>query len=255
MSPLGLGDELRAAQVTLAGCWGYLCLHRADSPHGFTPAEVRLIGRLTPHLGNGCRQSLTVPYRDPSGIAAAAPGVIVLHPDLTVAAITGEAEHWLARIADHRPGPGRLPVAVYAVAAPLQSIDRGTARPGAAPTVRVPSTTGGWLLLHASHLNSSAGGDIAVIIEPVHPGNAAPLLLSAQGLTRRERDVALLVPRRIDPGDRGRTAPIGLHRQRPPEVHLRQDRRPQPPRSGRPRPDRPAGHADPAPGARGAALT
>jgi DNA-binding CsgD family transcriptional regulator len=61
--------------------------------------------------------------------------------------------------------------------------------------VRVPSTAGGWLLLHASHLNSSAGGDIAVIIEPAHPGNAAPLLLSAQGLTPRERDVALLVLR------------------------------------------------------------
>lgn len=107
MSPLGLGDELRAALVTPAGCCGYLCLHRA----------------------------------------------------------------------------GRLPAAVYAVAARLQSIDRRTARPGAVPTVRVPSTTGGWLLLHASHLNSSAGGDIAVIIEPAHPGNAAPLLLSAQRLT------------------------------------------------------------------------
>ena len=72
---------------------------------------------------------------------------------------------------------------MYAVAARLQSIDRLTARPAAVPTVRVPGTTGGWLLLHASHLNSSAGGDIAVIIEPAHPGNAAPLLLSAQGLT------------------------------------------------------------------------
>jgi len=75
---------------------------------------------------------------------------VVLHPDLTVAALTGEAERWLAHIADHRPGPGRLPVAVYAAAARLQSIDRGTARPNAAPTVRVPSTTGGWLLIHAS---------------------------------------------------------------------------------------------------------
>ena len=195
MSPLGLGDELRAALVTPAGCWGYLCLHRADSPHGFTPAEVRLIGRLTPHLGNGCRQSLTVPCRDGIGIVAAAPGVVVLHPDLTVAAITGEAERWLAHIAGHRPGPGRLPVAVYAVAARLQNIDSGTARPGAGPTVRVPSITGGWLLLHASHLHSSAGGDIAVIIEPAHPGNAAPLLLSSLGLTPRERDVALLVLR------------------------------------------------------------
>ena len=193
MSPLGLGDELRAALVTPAGCWGYLCLHRADSPHGFTPAEVRLIGRLAPHLGNGCRQSLTVPHRDP--IAATAPGVVVLHPDLTVAALTGEAERWLAHIAGHRPGPGRLPMAVYAVAARLQSIDSGTARPGAVPTVHVPSTTGGWLLIHASHLHSSAGGDIAVIIEPAHPSTVAPLLLRSLGLTPRERDVALLVLR------------------------------------------------------------
>jgi DNA-binding CsgD family transcriptional regulator len=195
MSPLGLGDELRAALVTPAGCWGYLCLHRADSPHGFTPAEVRLLDRLAPHLGNGCRQSLAVPYRDGLGIAAAAPGVVILNPDLTVAAITGEAERWLASIADHRPGPGRLPVAVYTVAARLQSISGGTARPGAVPAVRVPSTTGGWLLIHASRLHSSAGGDIAVIIEPAHPGNVAPLLLSSLGLTPRERDVALLVLR------------------------------------------------------------
>lgn len=193
MSPLGLGDELRAALVTPAGCWGYLCLHRGDSPHGFTPAEVRLIGRLAPHLGNGCRQSLTAPRRDPA--AAAAPGVVVLHPDLTVAALTGEAERWLAHIAGHRTGPGRLPVAVYAVAARLQSIDSGTAGPGAVPTVRVPSATGGWLLIHASHLHSSVGGDIAVIIEPAHPSTVAPLLLSSLGLTPRERDVALLVLR------------------------------------------------------------
>ena len=97
MSPLGLGDELRAALVTPTGCWGYLCLHRADSSHGFTPAEARLIGRLAAHLGNGCRQGLTLPYRE--AVPARAPGVIILHPDLTTAAITGEAERWLAHIA------------------------------------------------------------------------------------------------------------------------------------------------------------
>ena len=195
MAPLGLGDELRAALVTPAGCWGYLCLHRAESPHGFTPAEVRLLDRLAPHLGNGCRQSLTVAPRDGIGNGAAAPGVVVLHPDLSVAAITGEAERWLACIAGHQPEAGRLPVAVYSVAARLQSILSGTARPGAGPTVRVPSTAGGWLLIQASSLHSSAGGDIAVIIEPAHPTSIAPLLLSSLGLTPRERDVALLVLR------------------------------------------------------------
>jgi DNA-binding CsgD family transcriptional regulator len=191
MTPLGLGDELRAALVTPAGCWGYLCLHRADLPHGFTPADVRLIARLATHLGNGCRQTFTIPATDAT--AASAPGVIVLHPDLTLAATTGEAERWLAHIPDHRPGLGRLPTAVYAVAARLQSIDAGTAPPDAAPTVRVPSTAGGWLHLHASHL--IGGDDIAIIVERAHPTTLAPLLLSARGLTPRERDVALLVLR------------------------------------------------------------
>src|ERR1700716_4257966 len=36
MAPLGLGDEMRAALVAGQNCWGVLCLHREDSPLGFT---------------------------------------------------------------------------------------------------------------------------------------------------------------------------------------------------------------------------
>src|SRR6187200_206617 len=115
MAPLGLGDELRAALVTPSGCWGYLCLHRADSPHGFSSADVRLIERLTSSLGNGCRLSLAA--RGTEEMAAVAPGVVVLHPDLTLAAITGEAERLLADIADYSSSSPRLPAAVYAAAA------------------------------------------------------------------------------------------------------------------------------------------
>jgi hypothetical protein len=116
MAPLGLGDELRAALVTPSGCWGYLCLHRAESPYGFTPAEVRTVGRVTASLGNGCRHSLAAPGTE--GIAATAPGVVVLHPDYTLAAITGEAERLLADIADHSSRAGRLPVAFYFLGLP-----------------------------------------------------------------------------------------------------------------------------------------
>ena len=168
------------------------------------PAPGRLItwihpGRGTPHRPSGRppRQRLpagpTLPYRE--AVPARAPGVIILHPDLTTAAITGEAERWLAHIADHRPDTRRLPTAIYAVAARLQSIDNQNAPPGAAPSVRVRSTAGGWLHLYASHLTSAHDGDIAVIIESAHPASIAPLLLSAMGLTPRERDVALLVLR------------------------------------------------------------
>lgn len=193
MAPLGLGDELRAALVTPSGCWGYLCLHRADSAHGFSTAEIRQIGRLAAHLGDGCRRSLTVPFS--GAVAGPEPGVIVLHPDLTVAATTGEAERWLAHIPDHRPERRQLPAAVYAVAARLQLIHRGDAQPGMSPSVRVPDLAGGWLLLHASRLDDAPDADIAVVIEPAHPGSLTPLLLSSWGLSRRERDVAFLVLR------------------------------------------------------------
>jgi DNA-binding CsgD family transcriptional regulator len=193
MKPLGLGDELRAALVTPSGCWGYLCLHRAESPYGFTPAEVRLISRLAASIGNGFRLSLPAPEAE--GAAAIAPGVVLLHPDHTVAAITGEAEWLLADVADYSANAGRLPAAVYAAAACLQSIDSGTALPDAVPTVRVRTAGGRWLLVHATHLYGAVDGDIAVIIEPAHPSSTAPLVLSSHGLTPRECDVALLVLR------------------------------------------------------------
>jgi DNA-binding CsgD family transcriptional regulator len=193
IAPLGLGDELRAALVTPSGCWGYLCLHRAESPYGFTAAEVRLIGRLAASLGNGCRLSLAAPGTE--GIAAIAPGVVVLHADHTVAAITGEAECLLADIADYSSTSGRLPAAIYAAAGCLQSIDSGMALPDASPTVRLRTMNGGWLLVHATHLHGSVDDDIAVIIEPAHPSRNAPLVLSSLGLTPRESEVALLVLR------------------------------------------------------------
>jgi hypothetical protein len=96
----------------------------------------------------------------------------VLHPDHTLAAITGEAERQLADVADYSSRAGRLPAAVYAVAACLQSIDRGTALSDASPTVRVRTENGGWLLVHATHLHGKVDDDIAVIIEL--PTQAAP---------------------------------------------------------------------------------
>jgi DNA-binding CsgD family transcriptional regulator len=188
MAPNGLGDELRAALVTPSGCWGYLCLHRADSPHGFTAAEVRLISRLVTHIGNGCRTAMTaLPGRNIDGRA---PGVLVLHPDLTLAALTGEAEYWLAQLLD-QPAPGRLPIAVQMAIARLRFIDAGHATE--APSIRVPSAAG-WLLVHASHL-AHAGGDIAVVIEPASSASVAPLVLTTWALSPREQDIALLVLR------------------------------------------------------------
>ena len=58
---------------------------------------------------------------------------------------------------------------------------------------RVLTESGTWVVLHGATLVSAGGARVAVIVEPAHPTRIAPLLMSAYGLTERERDVTRLV--------------------------------------------------------------
>jgi DNA-binding CsgD family transcriptional regulator len=58
---------------------------------------------------------------------------------------------------------------------------------------RVLSRTGTWVVLHGAGLVSTGSRRVAVIIEPAHPARIFPLLMSAYGLTERERDVTRLI--------------------------------------------------------------
>ena len=111
-------------------------------------------------------------------------------------ASTPEAEHLLSLVEGGRVARRPLPVALYAVAAALDEIERGTAPAGLLPTVRVPSSAGGWLTVHASRLDATPDERrIAVVVEPAEPRAALQILLSAYGLSPRERDVTRLVLR------------------------------------------------------------
>lgn len=50
LTPLTLGDELRAVLIANGACWGFMCLHRDQSGPPFTSAEVAYLARLTLHL-------------------------------------------------------------------------------------------------------------------------------------------------------------------------------------------------------------
>lgn len=194
MRPLGLGDELRAALISGTDCWGYLCLHREDGRLGFTPADRNALTRLAPHLAHAMRTALLLDNTVATD-ATAHPGVVLLSPDLTLIAMTPEAEHALSLVERHGGLP--LPVAVYSVAVALAAIDDGTAHPAQLPTARVRTRAGTWLNLHASRLNRLGGdaGAVTVVVEPVEPRAVIPLMLSAHGLSPREGEVTRLVLR------------------------------------------------------------
>ena len=103
MGPLGLGDELRAALVVDSQCWGYLCLHREDHELGFAPGDGALISRLGPHIAHGLRQAVLLHGPAGAGIDPR-PGVVLLaDDDLSVIAMTPEAEDLMWLLGD---GPG-----------------------------------------------------------------------------------------------------------------------------------------------------
>ena len=73
ISPLGLGDELRAALISGRQCWGAICLHREDAVHGFDDREVDVIRRIAPHVAEGLRRAVILgPLRAPAETAAPA---------------------------------------------------------------------------------------------------------------------------------------------------------------------------------------
>jgi DNA-binding CsgD family transcriptional regulator len=120
---------------------------------------------------------------------------VVLDSDLDLVASTPDADRLLAQL-DRASTARPLPVAVYAVAAALEGIDRATVPAGVLPSATVPTTAGYWLNIHASRLLGPPGEDrIAVVVEPARPRATTSLLLSAHGLTARETEVARLVLR------------------------------------------------------------
>src|SRR5215469_15352293 len=62
LTPLALGDEMRATFVANAACWGTLCLHRERAAPAYTPAEASFLARLTPHIAEGLRKALLLAH-------------------------------------------------------------------------------------------------------------------------------------------------------------------------------------------------
>jgi DNA-binding CsgD family transcriptional regulator len=196
MSPLGLGDELRAALISGDQCWGTMCLHREDAAHGFDDREVDLIRRIAPHVAEGLRRAITLgPLPAAAAVIAgpAGPGLIVLGQDLAVISLNAEAAQWLAEIDEADWPSGReLPLAVYAAAARLARLEEGAA-PQLSASVRLRSRSGQWLSMHASRLGGPPAPQIGVVIAPTPAAQVSSLLLSAHGLTGAQSRVVALV--------------------------------------------------------------
>ncbi len=190
---MGGDQELIAALRTRAGqVWGAVGLYRAPGEPAFTEADKAFLRRVTPVLADGVRRALLFGQaREPD--TADPPGLLILDEHFQIESTTAGATDLLSQLPDGNPATGRLPSSVLTLAARTLRAAHHPPHRGDIPVVRVLTRAGVWVALHGACLTTTNSPRIAIIVEPAHPGRIYPLLMSAYGLTDRERDITRLV--------------------------------------------------------------
>jgi len=187
LRPLGAETEVRVAMRDRGNCWAGVALYRPPGEPDFSEREIDLILSVADRIARGVRQALLLGDLDAAD-PDTSPGLVLFDEQGEVEATTPAADRWLLHLVDPEPGEqDGVPHVVYAVAARCRTSDHDPTMP---VRTRVPTRSGGWLVLHASLLGHGESARTAVIIEPALPMEVAPLKLQAYGLTTRELEVA-----------------------------------------------------------------
>ena len=177
------GDQELIVRLRVGGeTWGALGLYREPGSPMFSEQERAFLLAASTHLAQGARQALLFGEACDSEWSDG-PGLVVVGPEGELSSATETAQRWL----DLLPGggAGSVPDALRAVA------HRAVTQPMLPAEARTRARNGAWVELRAARF---AGEDrVAVIVEPAHPARIFDLVMSAEGLTERERDVVQLV--------------------------------------------------------------
>jgi DNA-binding CsgD family transcriptional regulator len=189
----GIGDIAAAACRDALGCWGWIEAYRDGGDRPFDDDDLELLASAGSSLSSALRRGFTAatPGNAPE---PAAPGVIVLNPDLSVVSRTAGARAWI----DTLPAAGLfaawgiLPAIVY----PVATRARGGAVAGAHALER--GADGRWVMIEAASLEGDGAAKIAVTLRAAPPAQTFELLCRAYALTRRERDVVAALVAGLD---------------------------------------------------------
>jgi DNA-binding CsgD family transcriptional regulator len=196
LRPEGYGDELRVAFRAGRSTWGIASLMRGASRSPFSSQEVEMVAALSAPIGTTLRQATLDRPRGPLQ-PPKAPGLLLFDADGELLSVSEEARAWLGELPEPPIGPRplgpRLPTEVVSLVARARAIAHG--RANVAARVRLRPSGGRWLVLHASCLRDLEGapGSVAVVVEPAHAEEIAPIIVDAYALSRREQEVTRLI--------------------------------------------------------------
>ena len=182
---LGVADELRAAFVMGATCWGVVVLVRAEADGPFPDVDVDHVRGLAPLIARALKTSACRLDADARGPAA----MIMVDAGNRIQRVTAGADDLLIDLEAVGVDEPGLPAIVGAVATRARS-----SRTSTHVATRVRGTSGRWLRVTAVPLEGG-DGHVAVMIEPARPADLTPILLESYGLTEREVEIVMLLAR------------------------------------------------------------
>jgi DNA-binding CsgD family transcriptional regulator len=158
-------------------------IFRASGPD-FSDREVEFLAAVTATLAAASR--IAVRSEHAGRQATAGPVIVIAGLRGELKAATAAAATWLAEVEE--AAPGRFTMTLHSVAAHAHASRSGTAR------ARMRDAGNNWVVLQASRLITGDDPEqMVVTVEPATTYDLATLLLTAYGVTARERDVCLEV--------------------------------------------------------------
>ena len=189
LKPLGFEGELRASFVRDGNCWGAVSFCRDRTKPDFDAQEANFLASLSAPIADGFRRALLVRATFHE-VAPESPGMVVIDGNGALESVTEGALRWMGELIEDRPNRGVLPAVLEAVAARARHAGTMEGRPEQSARARTYTRSGRWLVVHGMRLQGGDEDRIGLIIEPARAYEIAPIILSANGLTERERHVA-----------------------------------------------------------------
>lgn len=204
-------DELRATLRIDDATWGGLALFH-DGTRTFTAAEQEFVASVAPAFARGLRAGIvTGMATQGEALGPTGPAVLVVGTDGELRQANAGAAARLAALGCDRLDAGALPHVVDCLVAAAR---RSASVPGSVnPRARLRAQDGRWVVADASLLvdASGTGRDVVVTIDDARPPEIVPLVVSAYGLTGRERDVVGLVLQGVDTADIARSLHLSAY--------------------------------------------
>jgi DNA-binding CsgD family transcriptional regulator len=175
--PLRLDEELRVLFLSDGACWGAAGMVRTGKD--FSERETDFLTAVAPTIAAATRLAVRT---EASGQAGGGhPAIVVVGRGGELRAVTPAAREWQDRLDEI--APGRFTVMMQVMAVGARSASSGAFR------ARMRDARGHWAIMQASPLIGGEDDQIAVTIEPANGDQLIGLLLTAYGLTSRERDI------------------------------------------------------------------